>query len=92
MKAFYLTGCPVDLKIGGIHGMSDIGSRKLRVKNGDQDKTVEENIVVFSHPNVNAGTVKRNYRELKKAYPHLLILKYSTINLEDIKFILGQDC
>ena len=91
-KASSLTGKPVDLKVGGIHGTSDISSRRLRFKIGDQEKTVGENIVAYSHPNVNAGNLKHNYRELKKTYPHLLILKYSIINLEDIIVMLGQDC
>ena len=36
-KALNLTGQPVDLNVAGIHGTSDISSKRLRVTIGDQD-------------------------------------------------------
>ena len=54
-KALNVTGQPVDLNVDGIHGTSDISSKRLRVKIGDQDRKVDETIIVHSHPNVNAG-------------------------------------
>ena len=95
MKTLNLTGKPVDLNVAGIHGTSDISSkrlRRLRVKIGDQDGKVKEDIMAYSHPKVNAGNRTYNLKKLKEAYPHLSVLKDSTINLGDVKVILGQDC
>ena len=92
MKALNLTGKPVDLNVAGIHGTSDISSKRLRVKIGDQQGKVKEDIIAYSHPNVNAGNRTYNLKKLKEEYPHLSVLKDSTINLKDVKVILGQDC
>ena len=82
----------MDLNVAGIHGTSDISSKRLRVKIGDQDGKVKEDIMAYSHPNVNAGNRTYNLKKLKETYPHLSVLKDSTINLKDVKVILGQDC
>ena len=92
MKALNLTGQPVDLNVAGIHGTSDISSKRLRVRIGDQDGKVKEDIMAYSHPDVNAGNRTYNLKKLKEEYPHLSVLKDSTINLKDVKVILGQDC
>ena len=92
MKALNLTGQPVDLNVAGIHGTSDISSKRLRVRIGDQDGKVKEDIMAYSHPDVNAGNRAYNLKKLKEEYPHLSVLKDSTINLKDVKVILGQDC
>ena len=92
MKTLNLTGEPVDLNVAGIHGTSDISSKRLRVRIGDQDGKVKEDIMAYSHPNVNAGNRTYNLKKLKETYPHLSVLKDSTINLKDVKVILGQDC
>ena len=41
---------------------------------------------------MNAGNRTYNLKKLKEEYPHLLVLKDSTINFGDVKVILGQDC
>ena len=92
MKKLNLTGQPVDLNVAGIHGTSDISSKRLRVNIGDQDGKVKEDIMAYSHPKVNAGNRTYNLKKLKETYPHLSVLKDSTINLQDVKVILGQDC
>ena len=92
MKTLNLTGEPVDLNVAGIHGASDISSKRLRVRIGDQQGKVKEDIMAYSHPNVNAGNRTYNLKKLKEAYPHLSVLKDSIINLKDVKVILGQDC
>ena len=92
MKALNLTGQPVDLNVAGIHGTSDISSKRLRVKIGDQDGKFNEDIMAYSHPHVNAGNRTYDLKKLKETYPHLSVLKDSTINLKDVKVILGQDC
>ena len=92
MKTLNLTGQPVDLNVAGIHGTSYVSSKRLRVKIGDQDGKVKEDIMAYSHPNVNAGNRTYNIKKLKETYPHLSVLKDSTINLKDVKVILGQDC
>ena len=91
MKTLNLTGQPVDLNVAGIHGTSDVGSKRLRVRIGDPNGKVKEDIMAFSHPNVNAGNRTYNLKKLKETYPHLSVLKDSTINLGDVKVILGQD-
>ena len=91
MKALNLTGQLVDLNVTGIHGTSDISSKRLRVKIGDQDGKDKENIMAYSHPNVNARNRTYNLKKLKETYPHLSVLKDSTINLGVVKVILGQD-
>ena len=92
MKALNLMGQPVDLNVAGIHGASNISSKRLRVRIGDQQGKVKEDIMAYSHPDVNAGNRTYNLKKLKEEYPHLSVLKDSTINLKDVKVILGQDC
>ena len=92
METLNLTGQPVDLNVAGIHGTSDISSKRLRVRIGDQDGKVKEDIMAYSHPDVNAGNRTYNLKKLKEEYPHLSVLKDSTISLKDVKVILGQDC
>ena len=92
MKTLNLTGQPVDLNVAGIHGTSDVSSKRLRVRIGDQDGKVKEDIMAYSHPNVNAGSRTYNLKQLKETYPHLSVLKDSTVNLKDVNVILGQDC
>ena len=92
MKALNLTGQPVGLNAAGNHGTSDISSKRLRVKIGDQDGTVDENNFSCSDLNANAENRGYNYSEIKKTHPHLSVLKDSIINLEDVNVILGQDC
>ena len=55
VKALNLTRQPVDLNVAGIHGTSDISSKRLRVGIGDQEGKVNEDIMAYSHPNVNSG-------------------------------------
>ena len=92
MKTLKLTGQRVDLNVAGMQGTSDISSKRLRVKIYNQNRKVNESITVFSHLNINAGKRTYNLKKLKKTYPHLSVLKDSTVNLKDIKVILGQDC
>ena len=92
MKTLNLTGQPVDLNVAGIHGASDISSKRLRVRIGDQQGKIKEDIKAYSHPDVNARNRTYNLKKLKEEYPHLSVLKDSTINLKDVKVILGQDC
>ena len=92
METLNLTGQPVDLNVAGIHGASDISSKRLRVRIGDQQGKVKEDFMAYSHPDVNAGNRTYNLKKLKEEYPHLSVLKDSTINLKDVKVILGQDC
>ena len=91
-KTLNLTGQSMDLNVAEIHGTSDISSKQLRVKIGDQDGKVNEDIMAYSHPNVNAGNRTYNLKELKETYLHLSVLKDSTINLGEVKVILGQYC
>ena len=92
LKTLNLTGQPVDLNVAGIHGTSNISSKRLRIRIGDQQGKVKEDIMAYSHPDVNAGNRTYNLTKLKETYPHLSVLKDSTINLKDVKVILGQDC
>ena len=92
MKTLNLTGQPVDLNVAGILGTSDINSKRLRVMIGEQDGKVKEDIMAYSHPNVNAECRTYNLKKLKETYPHLSVLRDSTINLGEVKVILGQDC
>ena len=92
MKTLNLTEQPVDLNVAWIHGTSVISSKRLRDKIGDQDGKVNEDIMVYSHPNVNAGNRSYDLKKLNETYPHLSVMKDSTVNLGDVKVILGQDC
>ena len=92
MKMLNLTGQPVDLNVAGCHGAADISSKRLWVRIGDQQGKVKEDIMVYSHPNVNARNRRYDLKKLKETYPHLSVLKDSTIKLRDVKVILGQDC
>ena len=55
MKTLNLTGQLVDLNVAGIHGTSDVSSKRLRINSFGQEGKVNENITVYSHPNVSAG-------------------------------------
>ena len=48
--------------------------------------------MAYSHPDVNAGHRTYNLKKMKETYPHLSVLKDTTINLKDVKVTLGQDC
>ena len=50
MKTLNLTVLPVNLNVAGIHETSDYNSKRLRVKTGDQDEKVNEDIMAYSHP------------------------------------------
>ena len=80
MTTLNLAGHPVDLNVAEIHGTSDISSKQFRVKIGDQDGEVNENITVNKDPNVNAGNRTYNLKKMKKIYPHLSVLKDSSVN------------
>ena len=82
----------MDLNVAGIHGTSEISSERLRVKIGDQGGKVNETIMAYSHPNVNAGNRSYDLKESKETYPHLSVLKDYTVNLKDVEVILGHDC
>ena len=68
-------GQPVDLNVLGIHGTSDISSKRLRVKIRDQDGKVKEDIMAYSHPNVEAGNRTYKLKKSKETYPRLSVLK-----------------
>ena len=63
MKTLNLTGKQVEMKVSGLHGTSDISSKRLRVKIGNQDGKVNEKTTAYNHPNVNAGN--RTYNLIK---------------------------
>ena len=92
MKTLEMTGQPVDLNVAGMHGTSDNSCIRLRVRIGDQDGKIKEDIMAYSFPNVNAGSRTYNVTKMKEIYPHLSVLRDSTINLGEVKVILGQDC
>ena len=48
--------------------------------------------MAYSHHNVNAGDGTYNLNRLNETNPHFSILKDFTINLEDVKVTLVQDC
>ena len=56
------------------------------------ERKINEDIMAYRHPNVNAGNRTYNLKKLKETYPHLSVLKDSTINLGEVNVILGQDC
>ena len=85
-------GTTSELLVADIHGTSDISSKRLRVNIGDQEGKINENITAYSHLNVNAGNRTYNVKKVKETYPHMSVLKDSTVNLKDAKVILGQDC
>ena len=82
----------MDLNVAGYHGISDISSKRLRGRIGDQDGNVKEDIFAYSHADVNAGNRTYNLKKFIETCPHLSDLKDSTINLGEVKVILGQDC
>ena len=55
MKALNLMGLPVDMNVAGINATSDICTKRVRVKIGDQGGKVNEDIFADSHSNMDAG-------------------------------------
>ena len=92
MKTLNLTGQPVDLNVAGIHGTSDISSKRLLVNVGAQNRKVNEIITAYGHPNVNDRNRTYNLKHWGETRPHLSVLKKSTVNVKDVNVILGQDC
>ena len=90
MKALNLTGQSVDLNVAGIHGTSDISSKRLQ--DWRSRRKGQRRYNAYSHPNVNAGNRTYNLKKLEETYPHRSVLKDSTINLKDVKVILDQEC
>ena len=54
MSAQKLTGQPVDLNVTGIHGTSDIRSKKILVEIVERDRKIDENIIAYSRFKINA--------------------------------------
>ena len=89
MKALNLTGQPVDLNVAGIHGTSDISSKRLRVKIGDQERKVKEDIMANSHPNVNAEKPNVRSQEIENNISSPVRIERFYHQLERCKSHLG---
>ena len=83
MKALNLRGQPVDLKVAGIHGTSDISGIRVRVRIGDQDGKVKEDIMAHGHLNVDEGNRTNNSKKLKGSIS-------SPISFERFYYQLGR--
>ena len=85
-------GEEIDLSVAGIHGTNDGKCERFTLGIRGKTKSETHHMTVYTHPNKDAVTKIYNYRELKHAYPHLLVLGEGTSKLKDVKMILGQNC
>ena len=85
-------GEEVDLSVAGIHGTNDVKCERFTVGFRGKTKGETHHLTVYTHPKVDAGSKIYNHHELKQLYPHLSVSGEETMNLKDVKMILGQIC
>ena len=85
-------GEEVDLSVAGIHGTNDVKCERFTVGIRGKAKGETHHLTVYTHPKIDAGSKIYNHKELKQLYPHLSVLGEETMNLKDVKMILGQNC
>ena len=81
----------IDLSVAGTHGTNDVKCERFTVGIPGQAMSDTHHMTVYTHPNIDAGTMIYTYQELKLAYPHLSVLSEETLKLKDVKMILGQN-
>ena len=54
-------------------------------------QTIGDTLTFCSHPNLNVGDMKYDFKTLKQEYDYLLNLPDIEISMKDVEVILGQD-
>ena len=80
------------MSVAGIHGLSDMKTEVVTAKVGPSEtETIGDTLIFFSHPNLNVGDKKYDFKTLKQGYDYLSNLPDIEISMKDVKVILGQD-
>ena len=80
------------MSAAGIHGLSDMKTEVDTAKGGPSGtETVGDTLTFCSHPNLNVGDKKHDFKTLKQEYDYFSNLPDIGISMKDVKVILGQD-
>ena len=76
----------------GKHGLSDMKTEFVTANVCPSETETNGDTLIFcSHPNLNVGDKKYDFKTLKQEYDYLSILPDIEISMKDVKFIFGQD-
>ena len=80
------------MSVAGIHGLSDMKTEVVTANVGPSEtETIGDTLTFCSHPNLNVGDIKYDFKTLKQEYDYLSNLPDIEISMNDVKVILGQD-
>ena len=80
------------MSVAGIHGLSDMKTEVVTANVGPgETETIGDSLTFCSHPNLNVGDKKYDFKTLKHEYDYLSNLPDIEISMKDVKVILGQD-
>ena len=80
------------MSVAGIHGLSDMKTEVVTANVGPSETETNGDTLTFcSHPNLNVGDKKYDFKTLKQEYDYLSDLPDIEISMKDVKVILGQD-
>ena len=80
------------LSVAVIHGLSDMKTEIVTANVGPSEtETIGDTLTFCSHPNLNVGNKKYDFKSLKKEYDYLPKFPDIETSMKDGKVILGQD-
>ena len=80
------------MSVAGINGLSDMKTEVVTANVGPSEtETIGDTLTFCSHPNLNVGDKKYDFKTLKQEYDYLSDLPDIEISMKDVKVILGQD-
>ena len=80
------------MSVAGIHGLSDMKTEVVTANVGPSEtETIGDTLTFCSHPNLNVGENKYDFKTLKQEYDYLSNFPDIEISMKDVKVILGQD-
>ena len=80
------------MSVTGIHGLSDMKTEVATANVGPSEtETIGDTLTFSSHPNLNVGDNKYDFKTLKQEYDYLSKLPDIEFSMKDVKVILGQD-
>ena len=92
VSMLWLKGKDSVMSLAGIHGLSDMKTEVVTANVGPSEtETIGDTLTFCSHPNLNVGDQKYDFKTLKQEYDYLSDLPDVEISMKDVKAILGQD-
>ena len=80
------------MSVAGIHGLSGMKTEVVTANVGPiETETIGDTLTFSSHPNLNVGDKKYDFKMLKQEYYYFSNLPDFEISMKDVKVVLGQD-